>query len=94
MKIRLAWFRVHIVILNDPGRLISVHIMHTALAAGWSAVIVLYELITFDPTDPVYNPSFRQGCYLIPFISRIGVITSQSSWSLGIKLSINHFWCK
>ena len=91
-KIRLPWFRVHIVILNDPGRLISVHIMHTALAAGWSAVIVLYELITFDPTDPVYNPSFRQGCYLIPFISRIGCISSQYSWSLGIKLSINHFW--
>ena len=66
--------------------------MHSGLAAGWSAVILLYELITFDPTDPVYNPSFRQGCYLIPFISRIGVITSQSSWSLGIKLSINHFW--
>ena len=25
-NIRLPWFRVHIVILNDPGRLISVHI--------------------------------------------------------------------
>lgn len=91
-KIRLPWFRVHIVILNDPGRLISVHIMHSGLAAGWSAVILLYELITFDPTDPVYNPSFRQGCYLIPFISRIGVISSEYTWSLGIKLSINHFW--
>ena len=67
-KIRLPWFRVHIVILNDPGRLISVHIMHTGLPAGWSGVMVLYELITFDPTDPVYNPSWRQGCYLIPFI--------------------------
>ena len=33
----LPWFRVHIVILNDPGRLISSHIMHTALVAGWSA---------------------------------------------------------
>ena len=44
-KIRLPWFRVHIVILNDPGRLISVHIMHTGLPAGWSGVMVLYELI-------------------------------------------------
>ena len=41
-KIRLPWFRVHIVILNDPGRLISVHIMHTGLPAGWSGVMVLY----------------------------------------------------
>jgi photosystem II CP47 chlorophyll apoprotein len=91
-KIRIPWFRVHIVILNDPGRLISVHIMHSGLAAGWSAVIVLYELITFDPTDPTYNPSWRQGCYLIPFISRIGVISSLYSWSLGIKLRMNHLW--
>ena len=88
-KIRLPWFRVHIVILNDPGRLISVHIMHSGFAAGWSGVMVLYELITVDPTDPVYNPIWRQGCYVIPFISRIGVIRSLYSWSLGIKQRIN-----
>ena len=64
-SIRLPWFRVHIVILNDPGRLISVHIMHSGLAAGWSGVMVFYELITLDPTDPVYNPIWRQGCYVI-----------------------------
>ena len=86
MKIRLAWFRVHIVILNDPGRLISVHMMHSGFAAGWSSVMLLYELITVDPTDPVYNPIWRQGCYVIPFISRISVIRSLYSWSLGIKL--------
>ena len=33
----LPWFRVHIVILNDLGRLISSH--------------ALYELITIDPTS-------------------------------------------
>ena len=70
LKLRFPWFRVHIVILNDPGRLISVHIMHSGLAAGWSGVMVFYELITLDPTDPVYNPIWRQGCYGIPFISR------------------------
>ncbi|MBF2004378.1 MAG: hypothetical protein IGS49_02590, partial [Chlorogloeopsis fritschii C42_A2020_084] len=26
----LPWYRVHTVVLNDPGRLISVHLMHTA----------------------------------------------------------------
>lgn len=91
-KIRFPWFRVHIVLLNDPGRLISVHIMHSGLVAAWSSVMVLYELITLDPTDPVYNPIWRQGCYVIPFISRLGVIRSFYSWSLGIKLSINLYW--
>ena len=38
----------------------------------WAGVRGLYELITVDPTDPVYNPIWRQGCYVIPFISRIG----------------------
>lgn len=66
--------------------------MHSGFAAGWSAVMVLYELITVDPTDPVYNPIWRQGCYLIPFISRIGVIRSLDSWSLGIKVSMNLYW--
>ena len=62
VKIILPWFRVHIVILNDPGRLISSHIMHTALVAGWSALMLLYELITIDPTDPVYNPISDAAC--------------------------------
>ena len=29
--------------------------MHTALVAGWSALMLLYELITIDPTDPTSN---------------------------------------
>eukprot|EP00415_Alexandrium_ostenfeldii_P002202 UN2202 len=91
-SIRLPWFRVHIVILNDPGRLISVHIMHTALVAGWSGVMVLYELIIVDPTDPVYNPIWRQGCYVMPFVSRLGVVRSLYDWSVGEKLSINPYW--
>ena len=87
LKIRLAWFRVHIVILNDPGRLISVHIMHSGLCGGWGGLIVLYEVITFDPRDPVFNPIWRQGCYVIPCSVRLGVISSIYHWSLGIKLA-------
>jgi hypothetical protein len=30
----LPWYRVHTVVLNDPGRLLGVHIIHTALVAG------------------------------------------------------------
>ena len=66
--------------------------MHSGFVAGWSGVMLLYELITVDPTDPVYNPIWRQGCYLIPFISRISVIRSLYSWSLGIKLLGNLYW--
>jgi photosystem II CP47 chlorophyll apoprotein len=88
----MPWFRVHIVILNDPGRLISVHQMHSGFVAGWSGVMLCYELITVDATDPVYNPIWRQGCYGMPFISRIGVIGSLYSWSLGIKQSHSLYW--
>ena len=66
--------------------------MHTGLAAGWSAVMLLYELVIFDTTDPVDNPMWRQGSYLIPFVSRIGVICSLYNWSNGIELKINLYW--
>ncbi len=38
----LPWYRVHTVVLNDPGRLIAVHLMHTALVAGWAGSMALY----------------------------------------------------
>jgi len=44
----LPWYRVHTVVLNDPGRLIAVHLMHTALVAGWAGSMALYELAVFD----------------------------------------------
>ena len=52
----LPWYRVHTVVLNDPGRLIAVHLMHTALVSGWAGSMALYELAVFDPSDPVLNP--------------------------------------
>ena len=91
-SIRLPWFRVHIVILNDPGRLISVHIIHTGLVAGWAGSMTLYELIVVDPTDPVYNPIWRQGCYVLPFVTRLGVCRSAYEWSLGIEQGANSYW--
>jgi Photosystem II protein len=38
----LPWFRVHAIVLNDPGRLLAVHIMHTGLVFGWAGV---YDLL-------------------------------------------------
>uniref|UniRef100_A0A803MQR2 Photosystem II CP47 chlorophyll apoprotein n=1 Tax=Chenopodium quinoa TaxID=63459 RepID=A0A803MQR2_CHEQI len=57
------WYRVHTVVLNDSGQLISVHIIHTTLVAGWAGLMALYELVVFDPSDPILDPMWRQGLY-------------------------------
>ena len=48
----LPWYRVHTVVLNDPGRLISVHIMHIALVADWAGSMTQYKLEVFYPSNP------------------------------------------
>ena len=89
----LPWYRVHTVVLNDPGRLISVHLMHTALVAGWAGSMALYELAVFDPSDPVLNPMWRQGMFVMPFMTRIGVTDSWGGWSItGESISNPGFW--
>lgn len=92
MSIRLPWFRVHIILLNDPGRLISAHMMHTGLVAGWAGVMSIYELVVIDQSDPVYNPLWRQGSYVLPFVSRLGVVRSGFNWSIGIETQLNNYW--
>ena len=74
--IKLPWYRVHITILNDPGRIISVHLMHTSLVSGWSSIMLLFELTTFDPIDFIFNLIWRQKMYSIPIISRLGITKS------------------
>ena len=81
----LPWYRVHTVVLNDPGRLISVHLMHTALVAGWAGSMALYELAVFDPSDPLLNPIWRQGMFVLPFMTRLGISQSWIGWSIGEK---------
>ena len=78
----LTWFRVHAVVLNDPGRLIAVHLMHTGLIAGWAGSMAIYELAIFDPSDPIFNPMWRQGMFVLPFMSRLGVTTSWAGWAV------------
>ena len=53
----LPWYRVHTVVLNDPGRLIAVHLMHTSLVAGWAGSMALYEqqLIDQDHLKQLYE---------------------------------------
>jgi len=89
----LPWYRVHAVVINDPGRLISVHLMHTALVAGWAGSMALYELATVDPSDPVLNPIWRQGMYVLPFMSRLGVTSSWRGWSVTGETGVDPgFW--
>jgi photosystem II CP47 chlorophyll apoprotein len=89
----LPWYRVHTVVLNDPGRLISVHLMHTALVAGWAGSMALYELATFDPSDAVLNPMWRQGMFVLPFMARLGVTGSWGGWSVTGETGIDPgFW--
>lgn len=89
----LPWYRVHTVVLNDPGRLISVHLMHTALVAGWAGSMALYELAIFDPSDPVLNPMWRQGMFVLPFMARLGVTESWGGWSItGSPAADPGFW--
>ena len=76
----IPWFRVHIILLNDPGRLVSVHLMHRAFVTGWSDILILYELILVDSTDPIY------------IISRLGVLCSLYNWSLGIEFNLKPSW--
>lgn len=78
----LPWYRVHTVVTSDPGRLIAVHLMHTALVAGWAGSMAFYEVATFNPSDPILNPMWRQGMFVIPFMTRLGVINSWSGWSV------------
>ncbi|RZC72696.1 hypothetical protein C5167_048177 [Papaver somniferum] len=78
----LPWYRVHTVVLNDPGRLLSVHIMHTALVSGWAGSMALYELAVFDPSDPVLDPMWRQGMFVIAFMNRLGITNSWGGWSI------------
>lgn len=78
----LPWYRVHTVVLNDPGRLIAVHLMHTALVAGWAGSMALYELAIFDPSDAVLNPMWRQGMFVLPFMARLGITGSWNGWDI------------
>jgi photosystem II CP47 chlorophyll apoprotein len=71
--LRIPWFRVHAVLLNDPGRLICVHCVHTALLAGWAGGMLLYELTLLDASDPVFNPAWRQGALVLPLAARLGL---------------------
>ena len=85
----LPWYRVHTVVLNDPGRLIAVHLMHTSLVSGWAGSMAFYELAVFDPSDPVLNPMWRQGMFVLPFMTRLGITESWGNWTISGETATN-----
>jgi photosystem II CP47 chlorophyll apoprotein len=44
--------------------------------------MALYELAVFDPSDPVLDPMWRQGMFVIPFMTRLGITNSWGGWSI------------
>jgi photosystem II CP47 chlorophyll apoprotein len=67
--------------------------MRTALVAGWAGSMALYELAIYDPTDPVLNPMWRQGMFVLPFMSRLGVTSSWGGWSITGETGVDPgFW--
>ncbi|KAF6165442.1 hypothetical protein GIB67_017924 [Kingdonia uniflora] len=56
--------------------------MYTALVSSWAGSMVLYELAIFDPSDPVLDPMWRQGMFVIPFMTRLGITNSWGGWSI------------
>uniref|UniRef100_A0A452YE02 Photosystem II CP47 reaction center protein n=1 Tax=Aegilops tauschii subsp. strangulata TaxID=200361 RepID=A0A452YE02_AEGTS len=56
--------------------------MHTALVSGWAGSMALYELAVFDPSDPVLDPMWRQGMFVIPFMTRLGITDLWGGWSI------------
>jgi len=67
--------------------------MHTALVAGWAGSMALYELAIIDPSDPVLNPIWRQGLFVLPFMARLGVTGSWGGWSVTGESGVNPgFW--
>ena len=62
----LPWYRVHTVVLNDPGRLnrcsLNAHCFSCWL--GWFNGSYM-SLAVFDPSDPVLNPMWRQGMFVM-----------------------------
>lgn len=79
-------------ILNDPGHLLAVHLIHTSLYLGWSSMMLLYELLLMDTSDPTYNPIWRQGTYVMPFISHTNTTHPHHRWSLSISQHQHLYW--
>ena len=51
--------------------------------------MAFYELAVFDPSDPVLNPMWRQGMFVLPFMTRLGITQSWGGWTISGESSTN-----
>jgi photosystem II CP47 chlorophyll apoprotein len=63
--------------------------MHTTLVVGWAGSMNLYELVVFDPSNHVLDPMCRQGMFLIPFMTHLGIKDSWTGWNITGETVIN-----
>jgi photosystem II CP47 chlorophyll apoprotein len=55
--------------------------------------MLLYELVTLNTSDMVFSPLWRQGAFVTPFCSRLGVVSSSFGWSLSSPSgALEPFW--
>ena len=101
-KAILAWYKniiLHkLLIQKYPNSLyisinLSVDIMHIALVVGWAGSMALYELDVFDPSNLVLDPMWRQGMFVVPFMTRLGITNSWDGWNItGGTITNPGFW--
>jgi hypothetical protein len=44
--------------------------------------MALYELAVFHPSELVLDPMWRQGMFVIPFMTYLGITNSWGGWSI------------
>ena len=55
--------------------------------------MAIFEAARYDPTDPRFNPMWRQAMYVMPFMARLGVTSSWTGWSVTLlEGSRTNFW--
>ena len=63
------------------------------MVVGWAGSMALYDLAVFDPLDPVLNPMWCQGMFVMPFMACLRVTYSWDGWSIiGEALSNPGIW--
>ena len=50
-----------------------------------------FEAGRYDPTDSRFNPMWRQGMYVLPFMARLGVTSLWARWTVAPPVSTS-FW--
>jgi photosystem II CP47 chlorophyll apoprotein len=56
--------------------------MHTTLVSSWAGSMALYELAIFYLSDPIIDPMWRQGMFVTPFMTCLGITKSWGGWSI------------